>query len=129
MVEMLNLKASSMIELDYSQLDSMVQDFYGVTYSTLNSSDDIHNDTYLKYSLIDFEDVSKNMDEYLADYVAENASDLQRWKDSDCETLEGVDEFMRVRDEMFHPHWTIMLTLLIMEGRIPQADYLIEISW
>lgn len=121
MTEMLKLETTSIIEMTYAQLDEIVSSFYGHTYSSINSDAEISNDTYMKYSTNDYYDLARELDEH--------ASDIQKWKDSDSAPLTGVDEFLRIRDEMFFPNWTVMLTFLINEGRIPEANYLISFEW
>lgn len=124
MTEMLDLETSNWIILDHSDLDKIVWEYFAVPYESINSIEELHNDTLLKYTLDDdYYDLIEELDEW------EEA--IQKWKDTALQgiNLSGIKAFLHMRDNVDMLNWKIMLTILISEGRIPQSDYLLNTAW
>lgn len=113
MTEMLKFHPTPFIEIDYNELDAIVQEFYGVTnFSTMSSITDDNAGMYLTYTFDDYDKIEFDVDE-CKEFV-------QKWQDSAAGT--GVSEIRS-------PDWVTIISLLIMEGRLPMANYLLELFY
>jgi hypothetical protein len=109
-------------EIRWDQLDEMVAKLFDRAYSSLESDEYIKNDTYLKFT-------RQSYDSYVSD-PKETEAQITRWAASDKGPAgDYYKEHLRQRDEMFHPHWTLMLAWLIQNGHLPEGEYLFKTEW
>jgi hypothetical protein len=109
-------------EIRWDQLDEMVAKLFDRAYSSLQSDEYIKNDTYLKFT-------RQTYSSYVSE-PEETEKQLARWAASDKGPAGDYNnEFLRQRDEMFHPDWMLMLSWLIQNGHLPEGEYLFSTEW
>jgi hypothetical protein len=123
MTEMLDLKPQEFILLEHEDLNEIVWKYFNITYVTLYGIDNFYNDVLLGYTVKDDYDI-------LLEDLVNWQEDIQKWKETSLKVmsmnLPAIDWDIYTRAHVHTLDWKVMITLLIVEGRIPKANYLLS---